>query len=772
MHRIQTLCLGALTAGYIGLAGCSGSLRTAATHSGSVVEDTVAQEILEALPDEELAGDSLCSRKEIDSLLERAILAAGDKSFCRADSLLKTAHERLAASCQATGQPPELSPEALNEKLVSVYTDYLPASYLDSMPENLSVMAFRRQLSLSLDSVTLEPQDSAILSSIHCQDATPYNIGIPRNERVTKALVRTARKNRHYLERWLSRAHYYLPVMRQVFADSGLPTDLAYLPLIESGFNPRAYSHAHASGIWQFIASTGKRYGLRRNFWFDERRDPIKATRAAASYLKKLYGDFGDWHLALAAYNCGEGRVAREIKRADTADYWSLRLPRETMNYVPHYLAAVMIAKNPQCWGITAPRVDPFDLDSVTLSDCIDLNKIASALELPFERLKEYNPHLLRWCTPPDVANVTLYIPRDAAAPFEQFYASLTPEDKVKWYRYRIRSGDNLLGIAGRFKLSVQAIKSINKLSTNRIIAGKHLFIPIPVESSIAETAHAARTSATQGEDASKPAGKKILYTVRPGDTVSRIASLFNVSIGQICDWNGISRPGDVRAGRRLTLYAETDALSRAERKEREASAAEAIGPNSVRKTCTVRKGDNLYAISKRVGVHTKQLAAWNKKDIDAPLIYPGETLVYYADTGAARKAAPARAQRAAPAIAAGGSACIRYRVAPGDNPFALSRLFGVAIDTLLAANGLRRGEVIRAGDTLCIPDRRISARDVYGPHAAEVVLYQVRQGDNLWEIANVFGVPVQRLYRANNLGENSVLMPGDTVRIVKTEEL
>lgn len=183
----------------------------------------------------------------------------------------------------------------------------------------------------------------------------------------------------------------------------GQPQDLAYLPLIESGFNPVAYSYANASGIWQFIASTGKLYGLKKSFWADERRDPIKSTQAAAMYLKKLFGDFGHWDLALAAYNCGENGLARSIARSRSNDFWTLkRIPNQTKNYVPFYLAALTIAKNPKCFGVKIPDTLAPPPDTVVVSDCISLSDIASGLGIDPDSLKKMNPHIMRWCTPPD----------------------------------------------------------------------------------------------------------------------------------------------------------------------------------------------------------------------------------------------------------------------------------------------------------------------------------------------------------------------------------
>lgn len=495
----------------------------------------------------------------IDSLIQTAHSFCAKADFPQAHSMLI---EAICLIENENGLPEEEWNDSNNFfiQIAELYTSALPPKYIDSIPANITGMIFRFQLSMSIDTLSLSPEDSTILFKPECEDGLPYNLPIVRNKRVQNALFQIVTRRSRTMGKLLTRANYYLPFMQKLFAENEMPTDLTFLPILESGFNIKAYSYAHASGIWQFIPSTGRIYSLRKNFWIDERRDPIKSTLAAIEYLKKLYVDFDDWYLALAAYNCGEGNIVRAIKKAQTLDYWQLTLPKQTMDYVPQFIAYQIIGKNPQCFGFHAEQTDTFDFDTVHISDCLDLNKIAEGLNISYAELKKINPHIRQWCTPPYMEDVILYLPPGTADTFKEFFASLSDDYKVRWYRYRIKSGDNLLGISHRFKISVPAIRSINKLKGNFIIAGRYLYIPIPVSGTYPPTEASTKKKHKPYKKvvALRRKGiKPIKYRISPDETISEIAELFNVSIREICRWNNISNPRMIRSGTFLTLYAK-----------------------------------------------------------------------------------------------------------------------------------------------------------------------------------------------------------------------
>jgi len=626
--------------------------------------------------------------------------------YAAADSV---ARELLALLDSGEWQTPgdtAISVEPYIGRVVDMYCNEMPGTW--PVPEVITTEVFHRQLLGALDSVRLTRDDSLLANGFFNKNAIVSDVPLVWNSRVERALFHYLTRNKATVERWKERSGTYLGFMKKMFADSGLPSDLAYLPLIESGFNPRAYSRAHASGIWQFISSTGKRYGLRSSYWFDERRDPVRSTTAAIRYLRKLHADFGDWYLALAAYNCGEGGLSRAIAKQGIDDYWNLRLAPETMNYVPYYLASLIIAKSPDFVKATQQPADTVSFDMVRVNDCIDLHDIAGGIGVSYDTLKKINPHILHWCTPPDMTDISLYLPAGSTSAFEGFYAQLAPEKKVKWYRYRVRSGDNLISIARQFKIPVEGIRSVNRLHGTRIIAGKHLFIPIPADSPGYKTSVVQRVEAKRATFvASVPDNAKLtLYEVKPGDTVWRIAELFGVSSDQLCVWNNL-HDARIKAGQILNIY-------------------EGNG--------TIRSGEDEDAVQ---------------------------------NPGAQRQRCSA-----SPAVELHSDQTLRYVVSNGDNLYRIAKNFSVTVDCLCKLNGLPRNAVIREGDTLSVPVAASRVRAPVETAMRDVVYYQIKTGDNLWRIANTFGVPLERLYEFNGLGSTSVLVPGDTILVLRGGEL
>lgn len=287
---------------------------------------------------------------------------------------------------------------------------------------------------------------------------------------------------------YLSRSGKYLEMMQSILTEKGMPEELAFLPLVESGFSLHAKSPMKAVGPWQFIASTGKLYGLKINWWVDERKDPVKSTEAAAAYLGNLYDMFGSWSLALAAYNAGEGRVMRALKRAKGDDYWDLigtrHLKRETKEYVPKFIAAGMIAADPTGFGFdTIQYEENFDFDEVTIKGPLSIDSIAKAAGVPAEDIRELNPELIRWCTPPDQKDYTLRIPLGT---HEAFVANMPASDgdgKCVVLTYKVKKGDTLKSVAKKTGVDQKTIISLNSINKRRgIKPGQVLYLP-PKES-------------------------------------------------------------------------------------------------------------------------------------------------------------------------------------------------------------------------------------------------------------------------------------------------
>jgi membrane-bound lytic murein transglycosylase D len=283
---------------------------------------------------------------------------------------------------------------------------------------------------------------------------------------------------------WLSRSGKYIELMKEILKEEHIPEEIVFIPLIESGFSPYACSPARAVGYWQFIASTAKKYGLKINWWMDERRDFVKSTVAAANYFKDLYGMFGSWNLAMAAYNAGEGKILRALNRTNTDDYWSLldtkHIRRETKDYVPKFIAASMIANNPQDFGFEGIEYyPPLDYDEVTVNSPVDLEVVADCAETDLKVIKELNPELRRWCTPPDVSKYTLRIPAGTKGIFLQNLSLIPKEGRFSNEIYKVKKDDTFKKISKKTGIPVQIILDMNSLE--KIIplkSGMEIYIP------------------------------------------------------------------------------------------------------------------------------------------------------------------------------------------------------------------------------------------------------------------------------------------------------
>ena len=303
-------------------------------------------------------------------------------------------------------------------------------------------------------------------------------------EAVKRNITLFSEKIREKFSIWLSRSGKYLELMKEILKEKNVPEEIVFLPLIESGFNPYAYSPARAAGYWQFIASTAKRYGLEINWWRDERRDPVKSTVAAASYLKDLYEMFGSWNLAMAAYNAGEGKILKALNKTNTDDYWSLlntkHIKRETKDYVPKFIAASLIANSPQNFGFDDLEFHkPLNYDLVTLKSPVDIEVIAECAETSVDVIKELNPELKRWCTPPDVSEYALRIPDGKKRTFLDNLSQLPEEKRFTVDTYTVKKGDTFQTISRKTGVPVQVILDLNDMQKIMpLTVGTQIYLP------------------------------------------------------------------------------------------------------------------------------------------------------------------------------------------------------------------------------------------------------------------------------------------------------
>ena len=383
---------------------------------------------------------------------------------------------------------------------------------------------------------------------------------IANNPRVLSYVQAFQGSLKPFLAEGLTRAGRYMPMIERVFREEGVPLELAFVPLIESAFKPSAKSRVSAQGVWQFMVPTARDFGLRYDWFIDERSDPEKSTVAAARYLKMLHKMFdGDWALALASYNGGQGRVQRAVKRSGINDFWGLSkgpgwLPRETREYVPMIMAAMVIAKNPAHYGFDLDPLPPLDYDKVKVPGAVDLRKVAEWAGVSLVDIEELNPELRRWTTPVNYPDYELKVPTGRGARLQTRLASTDPSELVTFRRYTVRRGDTLSGVASRNRISRTELAVANGLGTRaRLRIGQTLIIPRLPAAAMASSAKPSSARGVQRASRSS-AAKPLVYRVRKGDTLSQIAARHAVTVAELKRWNN-RRSNNLRIGERLTIH-------------------------------------------------------------------------------------------------------------------------------------------------------------------------------------------------------------------------
>ncbi len=463
-----------------------------------------------------------------------------------------------------------------------------------------------------------------------------YEFPIVINKKVKHFISYYSTVNSSFTRRSLERAQLYLPEMRRILRQYHIPEELAYMVLIESGFTTHAYSRARACGPWQFISSTGRKYGLKINWWVDERRDPLKSTYAAAKYLHDLYGYFDSWYLAAAAYNAGEGKIMRAIKKHKTQDFWEMSrfryLKRETKEYIPRLIAAILIAREPEKYGLSISYQPPLTFDEVEVHDATDLQVVAWAAGCKFGDLKKLNPELRYWCTPPRVKKYLVKVPSGTGTQCQQKLAGLPPEQRITFRRHKIRPGESLSTIAHRYRTSIRPIKELNNLTGSRIRAGSYLVIPVRAQGSgqVVFSSRIYTAGVRQHRMPKSVIHRPSAYRVRRGDSLWKIARKYHVSVNNIRRWNSLGKSTLIKPGQVLAL-SEQRRVRRVVKKRKWVKTA-SLKPgrqhssSSAGETVKVRRGDTLWKVSRKYGLTVDQLCRWNglKK---RSILHPGQVL-------------------------------------------------------------------------------------------------------------------------------------------------
>lgn len=545
-----------------------------------------------------------------------------------------------------------------------------------------------------------------------------------------------------YMERTAIRAKPYLYFILKAVRKRHMPTEIALLPIVESAYDPYAYSWAHAAGLWQFIPSTARNFGIKINWWFDGRRDLIESTRSALDFLSQLHAQFGSWLLALAAYNSGaitvENAIQENQRLGRPTDFWSLNLPAATEAYVPRLLAVRDIIEHAHQYGIALPKIpDTPYLSVVKLKGQIDLSLAAHLLGMSLKKLYLLNPGFNRWATDPDGPN-RLLVPRDRLARFLAGLNKLGTRQLVAWVPYRIAPGNSLSVLAERFGTTVRQLREKNGLPSNLIRAGERILVPSSNEH-LSE--YVPFGSPAIAEENVAPVGAtRIDYRVQPGNSLWSIAQAYHVSVADLAEWNHLLPSSLIQPDQTLIVW-------------HNAASGQPLPPPQ-NGTYTVQPGDSLWSIAHTYGIPIVALAHWNHISPQS-FIHPGETLALTDphSTGTVPPVSLKTALRGQHVV---------YTVQPGDSLWSISQNYNVPVLALARWNHISPGTLLHPGQRLTLWDHGQKAP----LDSVERITYTVRPGDSLSQISQRFDVSMNQLGAWNHVTPHQLIYPGERLTL------
>lgn len=605
-----------------------------------------------------------------------------------------------------------------------------------------------------------ETADSASLQIIEnfldTLDLSQFSLPVELNERVLQEIHYFTERVPSFIKSSLSRKTAYDSLIYSVLKEYEMPEDLIYLSLVESGFKVKAYSRAKASGLWQFIPATGERFGLTSSFWVDMRRHPEKSTRAAAAYLSYLYREFDDWLLAMAAYNCGEGRVRRLIKemKADSTrdstkaiSYWELDLPKETMHYVPRILAAMIIGHFPEHYQIEIKKQELPKYDTVTVTDCLPISEIAKALSITEDSVRSLNMELIKWSTPPDIPAYVLRVPVGKRALFLSAYEKMDKNQFPRWHYHSVKRGEYLGSISKRYGVSVKDIQDANHMRSTRLRAGQKLLIPLPAE----------KGNKGGPYNKQKAFSKKVrTYTVKQGENQAAVARRYGISLTNLQKWNKLSVDSSLEEGQILFVSEPT-----------EENATPPQKPTLENGKYRVRSGDTYLNIAEAFKV--SPIALIEKNGGNRARLRVGQMLVIPPpEKKVEKKTLKNNQTKESSTKASSGKKSSKnsaskttYTVKSGDNLSFISQKTGVSVENLKKWNDMGKSETIYPGQKLKLEGNNQKSENKVVQKQKETKkkskgkisrIHIVQKGESLWDISKKYKVSIDDIVNWNKL--------------------